>query len=132
MKPFFFPFLSLLLALAACGGTSNDGASTDSNGTTPGACEAAGTRLCQRACACATDGKCYVATRTDAGATASLAFDNEQKCRDLYVTFGCFNGGNTALDYGVCDSSVAAATCLADSSSSAHGILLPDACKSPN
>jgi hypothetical protein len=133
MKPFFFlPLFSLLVGVTACGSTSNDGASTDSNGTTPAACEAAGTHICQRACACATDGKCYVATRTDAGATASLAFDNEEKCRNLYVTFGCFNGGNTALDYGVCDSSVAAAACVGGSSSSGPGVLLPDSCKSTN
>ena len=129
MNTYFVTLSSLILALAACGSgaTTSGSTTTDDSGTTPaaGACEAAGTRICQRACACSTDGKCRVAVKTDGGATASISWDNEEKCRNLYVTFGCIGGGTAGLDYGSCDSAVAASSCVAD------GILLPDACKSP-
>jgi hypothetical protein len=130
MKTYFVTVFSLVIALVACGGSSSgDGSNTDSNGTAPaGSCAAAGTRLCQRACACSTDGKCHVASKTDAGASATINFDNEEKCKDLYVIFGCVGGGDTSLDYGACDSAIAASTCVAGAGGS--GILFPDACKS--
>ena len=128
MKAYFVTVALFFSVVVACGGSSSNGSTTDNSGTTPaGSCEAAGTRICQRACACATDGKCHVATKTDAGATASLSFDNEQKCRDLYVTFGCFGGGTAGFDYGKCDSAVAAAACVAPAGGS--GVLFPDVCK---
>jgi hypothetical protein len=128
MQTYFVVFFSLLMTLVACGSDSSGANETGTSPATPaGTCESAGARICERACACATDGKCRVGTKTDAGATGTINFDSEQKCRDLYVTFGCLNGGTTKIDYASCDSAVAASTCVTAGNASA--ILLPDSCK---
>jgi hypothetical protein len=109
--------------------TSSGGSSSSSGGSSASACEAVGTRLCKRACACATDGKCYVGTRTDQGLYATINFDNEQKCRDLYVTLGCIGGGEPSFDYATCDKAIEASQCVDGAGGKA--ILMPDACKTP-
>ncbi len=120
----------VLASLIACTGSSTDnGSSTENNGTAPGGgCEQAGAKICQGACACpSAAGKCQVATKTDAGLTATLDFDTEQQLPRLYVTFGCAGGGSTDVDYGSCNTALSAsAACLPG----ADGYLLPEVCKS--
>ena len=116
------------MTLVACGSNSSAGSTSDNSGTAPaGTCESAGTRICERACACATDGKCHIATPMDGGLTGRISFENKEKCLDLYVTLACFGGGEPGLDYGRCDSDVQASSCVASAGST--GILLSDACK---
>ncbi|HSO36795.1 MAG TPA: hypothetical protein VLT33_29920 [Labilithrix sp.] len=118
-------FFALLVTLIACGSSSSgNGSTSDNSATTPaGSCESAGTAVCKRACACSTDGKCRVATQTDGGAVATLNFENEAKCKDLYVTFGCAGGGAAGFDYGSCEAAVTAAACAQG------GVLFPAACR---
>lgn len=92
----------------------------------PGACEAAGTALCARACACATDGKCHFAVPTDAG-FASINFDTEQACRDLYVVLGCLGGGQPGMDYATCETRAKASACV--DSAGGRAAVLPPECK---
>jgi hypothetical protein len=129
MNPsFLFVTSFILVGLVACGGSSSSGTSTESKGTAGSSCEAAGTRLCERACACATDGKCHLAVSSDGGPAASLDFDNPQKCLDLYVGFGCAGGGSATQDYGKCEADVAVAACVPAAGGTAVNV--PDACKS--
>lgn len=112
---------------ASSGNTSNSssgGASSSSGGSTASACEAVGTELCQRACDCATDGKCHVGS--ESGATAD--FDNLQKCLDLYVTFGCTGGGDPSFDYATCDAKLKTGTCV--DAAVGKAFLVPAECKS--
>jgi len=126
MKTFCFLFLALL---AACG--SDDSSSTPAqteNGTSPvaGACESAGTALCERACACATDGQCHLGVATDAG-VASINFVDEKACRDLYVVLACSTGGEPGFDYGRCESATRASACV--DTAGGKGGLMPAECK---
>ena len=115
------------LVVFACGGesTSNDDPTTEASPTTANACEAAGTRLCERACACATDGKCHLGVTTDAG-VASIDFGSEKECLDLYVVFGCSTGGEPGFDYAKCESAVDASSCI--DTAGGRGGLMPAEC----
>ena len=136
----FFLTLSFLIAsaTAACG--SDGDASTNATdpvsnaaGTTPGGtCESANSRICSRACACSKDGKCHVAVKTAGGAFASLSFDSEAKCRDLYVVAGCTGRegatSSEGIDYGACDAELQAASCV--DSAAGGGVPIPETCRS--
>ena len=145
MKPrsllFFFSFLPITIAAVACGTdpdepsqptqpSSSSSPSQPGDDASPGAssssCEAAGTALCARACACATDGKCHFAVPTDAG-FATINFESEQACRDLYVGLGCLDGGQTGTDYATCETKAKAAACV--DSAGGRGAALPPECK---
>jgi hypothetical protein len=129
MKTYFVTLFSLVMTLVACGSSSSgSGSTTDNSGTAPaGTCESAGTRICERACACSTDGKCHVATKMDGGSNAAISFDNKEQCLNLYVTFGCLGGGTAGFPYGTCESEVNAAACAP--SAGGTGVLLPESCK---
>ena len=121
-----------LASIAACGSGSSSGTTNDTSGTTPGSCMSAGARVCERACGCSTDGKCRIATKTDAG-VGSLIFKDEKACRDLYIDFGCAGGGSAGFDYGRCESSIRASTCIETTAGKAaeKGIVFTDECKVP-
>jgi hypothetical protein len=114
------------------GSSSSSGAAAPTGGdggtaTGATACEKAGSEICARACACSNDGKCHVGVEIDAGMPASVNFDTEAKCRDLYVTLGCLGGGEPGFDYGTCEARVKASSCV--ESAGGGAILLAAECK---
>jgi hypothetical protein len=121
------PILSFLVfLLVACGGESASQGETKSETTpTMSACEAAGTKLCARACTCATDGKCHIGTLVDGG-TAALNFVDEKACLDMYVVLGCFGGGEPGFDYAPCAKALEASACV--DTAGGQGVLMPPAC----
>lgn len=138
-RSLLFSFLPLTLLAIACGSDPDEPSpppAQPSSSTSPsqpadaapppGACEAAGTALCARACACATDGKCHFAVPTDAG-FASINFETEQACRDLYVVLGCLGGGQPGMDYATCETRAKASACV--DSAGGRAAVLPPECK---
>lgn len=121
-------FLLLSLSLAvACGSDDRSDADTTKSETAPAsanACEAAGTMLCARACACATDGKCRLGVSTASG-NAAVNFENERACLDLYVVLGCAGGGEPGFDYARCEEAIDTA-CV--DTAGGRGALLPSEC----
>lgn len=68
---------------------------------------------------------------TDAGAAASLGFDDEADCRRLYVGLGCIGGGEPGLDYARCEASIEASSCVDTKASPGQkALLFTDECKS--
>jgi hypothetical protein len=127
MKTTILSFFALFFFACGSGGETNSGSDpkTESAPTSANACESAGTKICARACACATDGKCRIGVATDAG-TASINFDDEQACLDLYVALGCSGGGEAGFDYARCDSAVDDAACV--DTAGGRGVLMPAEC----
>jgi hypothetical protein len=127
MKTSLLSFVVLLLV--ACGSSEDTSTNADTeteSSPTVSACEAAGTRLCARACACATDGKCRLGVPTDSG-NASINFDDAQGCLDLYVVLGCLGGGEPGFDYSTCESAVETSSCVA--TAGGQGFLMPKECQ---
>jgi len=129
MKTTILLSLSALL-LAACGSDvePRNETKTESAPTSVSACEAAGMKLCARACTCAADGKCRAGTTTDAG-VGSLDFKDEKSCRNMYVVLGCLQGGEPGFDYARCEDAVEMSACV--DTAGGRGVLMPDECKVP-
>lgn len=107
---------TLTLTVAACSGGSDttgtsSGASTNAGGTT---CESTGKRICERACACGTDGKCKTGFKGAAGATTTLTWSDQADCEAAFAGSRCRNGGPAGVDYLRCDADITAASCEAD------------------
>lgn len=85
-------------------------------------CEAAGIAICERACACASDG----CTITVANSGASLTFDDQQACEAVYVGLGCMAADNGSIDFATCIAEVDAASCV--DAGMDMGVPLPDSC----
>jgi hypothetical protein len=84
-------------AATASESTGTDASTTD--GGEPSACVAAGTLLCERACACDPTPGCKVASTQG----TTLFFDDLADCRGLYVQGNCIIlGGSPLIDYEVC------------------------------
>lgn len=117
----------ILFFLIACGGGSQPADNKTETAPTSSAstCEAAGTKICERACGCATDGKCRLGVATDSG-VASINFVDEQACLDLYVVLGCSGGGEPGFDYATCEEKVEAASCV--DTAGGRGVLMPTEC----
>ena len=117
-----------VLLLIACGSDAPSESSNDTKTDTApakSACEAAGTKLCARACSCATDGKCRLGVKTASG-NAAINFEDEQGCLDLYVVLGCTGGGEPGFDYARCEAAVDASTCV--DTAGGRGSLMPAEC----
>jgi len=104
--------LLVVLALGACGGGQS-------------ACEAAGLDLCDRACSCATDGKCRIVS-----GGASITFDTQTDCEALYVTLGCSGGGDASVDFDACQGDLAVAACVDGAEAGEVGVEMPASCNS--
>lgn len=115
-----------VLLLIACGSDAQTNNETKTE-TAPAktACEAAGTKLCERACACATDGKCRLGVMTASG-NAAINFETEQGCLDLYVVLGCTGGGEPGFDYARCEDAIDASACV--DTAGGRGSLMPAEC----
>jgi len=112
--------------LLACGSEEENQSNTKTEtAPTSTACEAAGTKICERACACATDGQCRVGTPTPSG-NASINFVDEKACRDVYVVLGCWGGGEPGFDYARCDTAMEASSCV--DTAGGRGALMPAEC----
>lgn len=46
------------------------------------------------------------------GTIGSVDFDNEAKCREVYVDLACVNGGKAGFDYAGCTKLAEAASCV--------------------
>jgi hypothetical protein len=112
---------ALLGALAtACdgGGGGGDGANQGnggSSGATPasGSCASAGAKMCERACACGTDGKCKTGSQGTYG-TTTLTWDDVEDCKGAYVGLACKGSGPPGVDFNACESAVVSADCADD------------------
>ena len=119
-----------LLLLIACGSESQPADNkTETNpssaASSASACEAAGTKICERACGCATAGKCRVGVATDSG-VASINFEDETACLDMYVGLGCLGGGEPGFDYAKCEDEIEGSSCV--DTAGGRGVLMPAEC----
>ena len=117
----FIAAVSTSLLLQAC---SSESSSSPTGGN---ACQTAGTKYCEKACACGGD-KCRFANPPTDGGTggATISFDNLQKCTDLMVGLGCSGGGKAGFDYAKCSAALDSAACI--STSSGKGLVSPPEC----
>lgn len=111
-------------------GAVTDGATASETGAASShaganACATSGEELCDRACACSSDGKCRLVVVTDAG-SGSVVYDSPRHCRDFYVVLACQAGGDPAVDYDACASRARAAACVPSEAS--QGLALPVEC----
>jgi hypothetical protein len=106
--------LSLLCVLGtACEGGDNKSESQGGGGATSGTCASAGTKMCERACACGTDGTCKTGSQGSLGST-TLTWDNLEDCKGAYVGLACRGSGPPGVDFAACESAVTAAACTGD------------------
>jgi hypothetical protein len=111
-----FVGIALSAVIVACSG-SGDSTGTTSGATTGGGattCESTGKRICERACACGTDGKCKTGFKGSAGASTILTWSDQADCEAAFAGTRCAKGGPAGVDYAKCEADITAAACEAD------------------
>jgi hypothetical protein len=110
-------------------GSPTGGSSGSSGGAPASPCIAATRTLCERACACGTNGTCVVAY----GPTASVTEEHDSltDCENFYAFLVCGQADQAAA-YGsdACASALSAAACTA-TKSKGGALAFPDACRAP-
>jgi len=102
------------------------------------ACEAAGTAICKRACACSPDDRCAIIYLSESGA-GTFSFQDEAECLDLFMR-GCdecraVNKNlpcpemRKTVDYARCQAAMETAACV--STSSNKGVAGNELCVEP-
>ncbi|HEY8076405.1 MAG TPA: hypothetical protein VIF62_19910 [Labilithrix sp.] len=124
---FVFPF-----AIVACGSSSPSSSSSDpspssSSSTEPASdspCVATTKTLCERACACRSDGKCQIAY---GGGTVTEIHDSIDDCRNFYQFYVCANADYAKGYDAACGSAIASAACIT-TAMQGGAVGFPDAC----
>lgn len=115
-----FGVTALTFALVACGGDD----SSSGGGASTGTCASAGTKICERACACGQNGECKTGVQGSAGVT-TFTWSDLADCKGGYVGLACQGSGPPGVDFAACESAVTAASCDKDV------FVVPKACDSP-
>jgi hypothetical protein len=102
-----------------------------SSGGGAASCGSTFNALCQRACSCGGGSTCSLVEVNDGGASASVDFNTQSDCEDLYgLTCGMPGAVRADFDYAACTSAVQAAACVA-SPGGGMGVAYPAICN-PN
>jgi hypothetical protein len=128
------------LAVGGCSGSDNSGAaaapgdaaSRGANGTAADVCEAVAKQLCDRACACGTNGRCTLVgvVEVDGAIDPSqpLSFGAGSSCETIHA-INCPSGGNKTVDYPRCKADLDAAVCRdSNDPSIGRGLSVPRSC----
>lgn len=95
-------------SIAILNGCSSD---ESSSGSSASSCKAATTLLCDKACACSTDGKCRITSPSETGG-ATITSDSKADCLALYSNFGCSQSANANADWSSCSAALGSAACV--------------------
>ncbi len=152
MRTLSFSYASLatgamIATLAACGGSSStstgdgqgsspapSGSATSTSPTDPSpsvtvkpadpVCGATTKTLCERACACATNGKCVVGY---GGGTVTEEHESAHDCENFYALWVCGNAQYAKQYDAACGAAIESAACIT-TSTKGGALGFPDAC----
>jgi hypothetical protein len=110
------------VVVVACGG----------GGGGSGSCDGAGATVCDKACACDTDGQCHIVLPppNDAGSgSAFLTYPTKNDCTTTHELVCQNSPAAKTVNFAACSADLAGAACIADPlGSGKQGLDLPQSC----